>query len=348
MNSQQNQLTPWSNDPVSDAPGEAIYVRDEATGEVWGPTALPIRDKAASYSASHGQGYSRFEHASRGIALELLQYVPVEDSIKISRLKITNQSGRERHLSVTAYVEWVLGTSRSASAPFIVTEIDPQTGAMFWRTIHGMHQFSERVAFADLKGRQTAWTGDRTEFVGRDGGLERPLGLTLGAVLSNRVGAGLDPCGVLQTQVRLSADTTTEIAVFLGEGANRADVQALIAKYRKADLDAVFGEVVHQWDDTLGAVQVKTPDRALDILLNRWLPYQTACVPGVGARRFLSGERCLRFSRSTPGCHGALRIAPRCGAGASVAGCRPAIRRRRCSALVAAGIGARYPHSRLR
>jgi cyclic beta-1,2-glucan synthetase len=277
MNSQQNQLTPWSNDPVSDAPGEAIYVRDEATGEVWGPTALPIRDKAASYSASHGQGYSRFEHVSRGIALEFLQYVPLEDSIKISRLKITNQSGRERRLSVTAYVEWVLGTSRSASAPYIVTEIDAQSGAILARNPWNA-QFSERVAFADLNGRQTAWTGDRTEFVGRDGGLERPLGLTTGAVLSNRVGAGLDPCGVLQTQVRLSADTSTEIVVFLGEGASRADIQALIAKYRNADLDAVFGEVVHQWDDTLGAVQVKTPDRALDILLNRWLPYQVlAC-----------------------------------------------------------------------
>ncbi len=277
MNSQQNQLTPWSNDPISDAPGEVIYVRDDVTGEVWGPTALPIRDKAASYSASHGQGYSRFEYASRGIALELLQYVPVDDSIKISRLKITNQSGRERRLSVTAYVEWVLGTSRSATAPFIVTDIDPQTGAMLARNPWNA-EFSERVAFADLNGRQTAWTGDRTEFIGRDSGLEQPLGLMAGTALSNRVGAGLDSCSALQTQVRLGADGTTEIVFFLGECANRTDVQALIAKYRKADLDSVFDDVVRQWDDTLGAVQVKTPDRALDILLNRWLPYQVlAC-----------------------------------------------------------------------
>src|SRR5690606_20239536 len=116
VNSQQNQLTPWSNDPVGDAPGEALYVRDEVTGEVWGPTALPIRIRHASYSARHGQGYSRFEHVSHGIGLELLQYVPTDDPIKISRLKITNQSGRERHLSVTAYVEWVLGGSRATSA----------------------------------------------------------------------------------------------------------------------------------------------------------------------------------------------------------------------------------------
>ncbi len=111
VNSQQNQLTPWSNDPIGDAPGEVIYVRDEDTGEVWGPTALPIREKTAPYSVRHGQGYSRFEHTSHGISLDLLQYVPVDDPIKISRLKIANHSGRERRLSVTAYVEWVLGTN---------------------------------------------------------------------------------------------------------------------------------------------------------------------------------------------------------------------------------------------
>ena len=276
LNSQQNRLTPWSNDPVSDSPGEAIYVRDEETGEVWGPTAFPVRDKTASYSVHHGQGYSRFEHTSRGIVLELLQYVPVDDPIKISRLKITNQSGRERRLSVTAYVEWVLGNSRTTTAPFIVTEIDPETGAILARNPWS-DQFAECVAFADLNGRQTAWTGDRTEFIGRDSALDRPLGLTLGATLSNRVGAGFDPCGVLQTQVRLNASGATEIVFFLGE-ALRPNARTLIAKYRKADLDATFNEVVQQWDDTLGTVQVKTPDRSLDILLNRWLPYQTlAC-----------------------------------------------------------------------
>ena len=125
----------------------------------------------------HGQGYSRFEHGSHGIALELLQYVPVADSIKIARLKIVNRSGRERRLSVTAYVEWVLGQSRAANAPFIVTEIDPETGAMFAQNGWN-NQFGERVAFVDMNGRQTAYTADRSEFIGRDGALDRPLALT--------------------------------------------------------------------------------------------------------------------------------------------------------------------------
>ncbi|HEX3430271.1 MAG TPA: glucoamylase family protein [Rhizomicrobium sp.] len=276
INSQQNQLTPWSNDPVGDAPGEAIYVRDEESGDMWGPTALPIREKN-SYLSSHGQGYSRFEHDSHGISLELLQYVPAGDPIKISRLKIVNHSGRARRLSVTAYVEWVLGTNRSVAAPFVVTEGDPETRAIFARNPWS-DEFGERVAFADLNGRQTSWTADRTEFIGRDGALDRPLALSGAAPLSGRAGAGLDPCAALQTLVTLAAVGTTEIVFFLGETATKVEAQALIAKYRKADLDAVLTEITGQWDSILGVVQVKTPDRALDILLNRWLLYQTlAC-----------------------------------------------------------------------
>ncbi|MGD0144976.1 MAG: glycosyl transferase, partial [Rhizomicrobium sp.] len=276
-NSQQNQLTPWSNDAVGDAPGEAFYVRDEDTGEIWSPTALPIREKNSPYSVRHGQGYSRFEHNSHGVSLELLQYVPTDDPVKISRLRIANHSGRERRLTITAYVEWVLGANRTATAPFVVTEINPETGAIFAQNPWS-EQFNERVAFADLNGRQTAWTCDRTEFLGRDGTLDRPLGLTPGMVLSNRAGAALDPCAALQAQIRLSAVGSTEIVFFLGQTATKPEAQALIAKYRKADLDAVFAEVTRQWDDILGTVQVKTPDRALDILVNRWLPYQTlAC-----------------------------------------------------------------------
>jgi len=277
INSQQNQLSPWSNDSVSDRPGEVIYLRDEDSGELWGPTALPIREEAQPYVVRHGQGYSRFEHTSHGIWLELLQYVPVDDPIKISRLKIRNLSGRSRRLSVIAYVEWVLGSSRATSAPFVVTEIDSETGAML-ATNHWRPGFSSRVAFADLAGRQVAWTGDRTEFLGRDGTLDHPAALESGTVLSNRVGAGLDPCGALQTRLELAPNAATEIVFFLGEAATTVEAIALVTRYRIADLDSVLGAVTRLWDDTLGKVQVRTPDRAMDILLNRWLLYQTlAC-----------------------------------------------------------------------
>jgi cyclic beta-1,2-glucan synthetase len=274
LNSRENQLTPWANDPVTDRPGEVLYLRDEESGELWGPTALPIRDHGTHYSARHGQGYSRFEHSSHGIDLDLIVYVPMGDPIKISRLKIRNTSQRVRRLSVTAYVEWVLGQSRAATAPYIVTTVDPGTGAMFahnpWNSV-----FGSRVAFADLAGSQTQWTADRREFLGRHGTLDRPAALTGRTPLSQRVGAGLDPCCALQTFVELAADEMVEVVFFLGQAASATDAQSLLIRYRSVDLDAVFHTVVQHWDDVLGMVQVKTPDRSLDVILNRWMLYQT-------------------------------------------------------------------------
>ncbi|HCL62848.1 MAG TPA: glycosyl transferase, partial [Rhizobiales bacterium] len=277
VNSRENQLTPWSNDPVTDRPGEAIYVHDDETGTLWGPTALPIRDEAGSYVARHGRGYSRFEHTAHGIALDLLQFVPLDDPIKISRLKLHNTSSRTRYLSVTAYAEWVLGPSRTVSAPFVATEIDHVTGAMFARNAWNT-AFGSRVAFADLNGCQRDWTGDRREFIGRNGTLSSPAALAGATALSKTVGAGLDPCGALRTNIKLPPHGTVEVVFFLGQAASAEDARSLIARYRAANLDTVLSDVDQYWDDALGAVQVKTPDRPMDIMLNGWLLYQTlAC-----------------------------------------------------------------------
>lgn len=274
VNSRENQLTPRSNDPVSDSSGECIYVRDDDSGEIWTATALPIRNDASRYIARHGQGYSRFEHTAHGIALDLLQFVPLDDPVKISRLKIKNVSGRRRRLSITAYVEWALGPSRAACAPYVVTEIDPRTGVMLARNPWRM-EFGSRVAFADLAGRQRSWSGDRTEFIGRNGSFALPAALARREPLSKRVGAGLDPCGALQTAVDIPANADVEITFLLGEAATGEEAVSLAERYRAANLEEVFGNVTRFWTKTLGAVQVRTPDRAMDILLNGWLLYQT-------------------------------------------------------------------------
>src|SRR5256712_339886 len=277
INSRENQLTPWSNDPVGDTPGETLYIRDEDSGTLWGPTLLPIREEARPYIVRHGQGYSRFEHTSHGIALDLLQFVPWDDPVKISRLRIENRTGRARRLSITAYAEWVLGVSRSAAAPFIVTALDDDTVALLARNPWNI-DFPDRVAFADLGGRQTAWTCDRTEVLGRHGTPDHPAALERGDRLSGRIGAGLDPCAALQATLELPAAGSAEIVFLLGEAATNEEARALILRYRTADLDRTLQEVTTHWDDILGAVQVRTPDRSMDLLLNRWLLYQTlAC-----------------------------------------------------------------------
>lgn len=241
-NSRERQITPWSNDPVTDQPSLVLYLQDEETGELWTPTAAPIRDETATYVARHGFGYTRFEHASRGLALQRIDYVAPDDPVRITRLVIENRSGRPRSLRITAYVDWSLGAAREASAPHVSTKLDPATGAVFassrWNPV-----YADRIAFADLGGRQTAWTGDRREFLGRNGGVAAPFALTQRTTLSGRLGAGLDPCCALQAVVELPPRGKREVPFSLGDADDEAHASQLVAAYRRADLEAVLGRV---------------------------------------------------------------------------------------------------------
>jgi cyclic beta-1,2-glucan synthetase len=275
-NSKENQLTPWSNDPVCDPPGEALYVRDEASGELYSPTASPIRDHG-QYIARHGFGYSRFSHQVDELALDLLQYVPLADPLKISRLTLRNLSSRRRQLSVTAYAQWVLGSSPAASATFITTSVCPVTGALL-ATNRWSNTNPGAVAFADLSPRAADYTCDRSEFLGRQGSHQAPAALLDDQPMRRASGAGLDPCAALTCSVDLGPGQTVEVVWLLGQESSLAGVQNLIERYRVLDLDEVLAGVEAWWQETLGAVQVNTPERSLDIMLNGWLMYQAiAC-----------------------------------------------------------------------
>ena len=191
LNSRENRLTPWSNDTVSDPPGEIIYLRDEDTGTVWSTTPAPIRE-AEPYTIRHGQGYTVFEHTSHGISQELLLFVPLKGSVKISLLRLRNRTDRKRRLTITQFNELVLGFSRSSSAPYIITEIDPQTGRIFARNPFN-NEFAGRVAYVATNENFSSETCDRKEFLGSNGSPAQPAALRR-TQLAGRDGAGLDPC----------------------------------------------------------------------------------------------------------------------------------------------------------
>jgi cyclic beta-1,2-glucan synthetase len=277
LNSQQNPLTPWPNDPVSDSTHEVLYLRDEDTGVLWSATALPIHVTGAKYVTTHGKGWSRFTSDAHGIELELIQCVPISDSLKLSRLRLRNRSSRPRRLSITGYVEWALGANGTAPAPFVSTARDEMTGALFARN-RWRPDFGERVAFIDLAGAQHSMSGDRAAFLGPLGSVAHPAALRDNAPLNGHLGAGLDPCGALQTRIALPPNTQIDLVFMLGDAVDEAAAQALISRYRATGMDAVLAEVAAQWNDLLDTVQVRTPDRAMDILLNDWLLYQvTSC-----------------------------------------------------------------------
>ncbi|MGQ0619825.1 MAG: GH36-type glycosyl hydrolase domain-containing protein [Panacagrimonas sp.] len=275
-NAREFRLTPWHNDPVSDIGGEALYLRDEENGQVWSPTALPCRGDGA-YVARHGFGYSVFEHTEGGISSELTVFVALDAPVKFSVLKLRNASGRARRLSATGYVEWLLGDLRSRCAPHVSTFVDSGSGALFARNPYNT-EFASRVTFFDVDDLARSITGDRTEFLGRNGTLQYPAALKL-ARLSGRMGAGLDPCAAIQVPFDLADGEERQIIFRLGVGRDIEEGRALVKRFRElGSARKSLAAVWEYWKKTLDVIQIDTPDPALNALTNGWLIYQTlAC-----------------------------------------------------------------------
>jgi len=275
-NAHEFRLTPWNNDPVNDLTGEAFYLRDEETGHFWSPTPQPTRSKQP-YTSRHGFGYSVFEHNERGVISELWVYVAVDAAVKFSVLKIHNTSGRPRRLCAIAYVEWVLGDLRSKTAMHVSTEIDSLNGAIYARNPYNT-EFSEMIGFFTVDDRSRTVSGDRTEFIGRNGSIQNPAALSR-LHLSGRVGAALDPCAAIQVTFDLVDGEEREIVFTLGAGHGVEDARLLVQRFcGSVGAKDALQAVSKYWTHTLGAVQVETPDQSLNVLANGWLIYQTlAC-----------------------------------------------------------------------
>ena len=272
-NAHEFRLTPWHNDPVSDASGEALYVRDEESGVFWSPTPLPARGRTG-YDCRHGFGYTVFEHAEDGIASELTVFVALDAPVKLAVLKLGNRSNRIRRLSVTGYWELVLGEWRHANLMHIVTETDPLSGMLVARNAYG-RAANERLVAVDVSETARTLTGSRTEFIGRNGTLRDPEALRR-VKLSGRTGAGLDPCAAMQAYLQIEPDEEREVVFTLATAGSLEDARALGERFcSPAGARQALEAVWEYWNHTLGAVHVETPDRAIDILANGWLLYQT-------------------------------------------------------------------------
>ncbi len=272
VNSGEHRLSPWSNDPVVDPPGEVLYLRDEETGEVWTPTPSPAPDSGA-YQVRHGAGATVFLHRSQGLRQELTLGVARADPVKIIRLELTNLRPRPRRLTATYYVEWVLGPDRELTAAHLVPDFDARAEVLLvrnpWNPEH-----AARTAFLCSDRPLHGITTDRTEFLGRYGDLSHPLGLfTVGP--SGRVEAGPDPCGVVQIHLELGPEETVVCHFLLGDAPGRREAVELAHRYRDSRrAEEALEETRREWEEILGRLTVHTPDPALDLLLNRWLPYQ--------------------------------------------------------------------------
>ena len=293
QNSGENRLTPWRNDPVSDTPSEAVYLRDEDTGQIWSPTPLSARADAP-YLIRHGAGYSVFEHASHGLLQNLTIFVATDEPVKIVQLKLQNTTKRMRRINVTYYAEWVLGSARESTAAYITPEFDSNLFALLARNGYNT-DFGQRVAFLASTREPAGVTTDRTEFLGKLGSYIRPAALER-VGLTPRVEPGSDPCGVLQFLLWLQPGETKEITFLLGQGADRADAQRLIKHFQNIqNVETARERVSKFWNEILEQTQVQTPDPGMDILLNRWLLYQSLSCRFWGRTAFYQSSGAYGF-----------------------------------------------------
>ena len=275
-NSGENRLTPWRNDAVTDMPGEALYIRDEETGLVWSPTLMPA-GADTTHVIRHGAGYSIFESQSHGLNQNIRVFAATDAPVKIVQLNLQNLWNRLRRVTVTYYAEWVLGTTRDTNQAHIMPEFVADENALL-AVNHFNSEFGERVAFLASNKKPHNITTDRTEFLGRMGSMRAPAALRrIG--LESSVNAGVDPCAVIQLHVDLAPGAMEEVFFLIGEGKDRAESLALIGQIQtRAGVEAIWDSVQRQWDDILNAIVVETPDAGMNLMLNRWLMYQTmAC-----------------------------------------------------------------------
>jgi cellobiose phosphorylase len=281
-NAQLFRLTPWHNDPVTGSSGEALYLRDEETGHFWSATPWPCGG-AAPFVTRHGFGYSVFEHIEDGIGTALTVFVALDAGVKFYSLVVSNHSTRARRLTATGYVEWVMGDSRSKSAMHVTTQIDAGSGAIHARNPYN-GEFANWVGFFDVDdparntGAHRNVSGDRTEFLGRNGTPHDPAAMHR-TRLSGKVGAALDPCAALRVGFELAAGEHREIVFRLGAASNAEAATRLVQRCRgSVAAHEALEAVVRHWRHVLGAVQIDTPDAGLNVLANGWLVYQTlAC-----------------------------------------------------------------------
>ncbi|MCC5986317.1 MAG: cellobiose phosphorylase [Pararhodobacter sp.] len=273
LNSGENRLTPWRNDPVCDPQVEALYLRDEVSGQVWTPTPLPAGGDTA-FRVRHGAGTTTWQGAGQGFEQELCVCVASDDPVKLVRLRLHNRSARPRRITATYYAEWLLGAVAGRPDPFLSAAYDGEARALIARNARNP-VFAGRVAFLTASHAAHSLTCSRADFLGLQGNMADPEALRRWNLGEESACTG-DVCAAYQIHLDIAPGESVEAHFVLGQGESAEAATALAGHWRDpARMRAEFEFVRQGWASRLNAVQVRTPDPAFDIMVNRWLPYQT-------------------------------------------------------------------------
>ncbi|MGR9173902.1 GH36-type glycosyl hydrolase domain-containing protein [Rhizobium sp. KDH_Rht_773_N] len=274
QNSRDHQLTPWTNDMVTNRPGEAFYLKDLDRGSVIVPYSSLAQRSDTRFEARHGLGYSVFSTVQDEIALEVTQTLHMEKSVKLTRLRIRNDAGEARKLRLYGYAEWILGNHPTKSKPFIISSFDSASGAVFASNPFSV-SFGTRVAAFAASETPSSVSTSRREFIGRHGTIQQPRTVSAGSRLSNALDLDGDPAAALAFDLTIEPGEVREVCFYMGDAASQEDAAALIADIRSVAFEDILDRTRDFWKKFTGKTRVSTPDQRLDFMVNSWLPYQT-------------------------------------------------------------------------
>jgi len=276
-NSRENKITTWSNDPVLDTHSEAFFIRDNERKIFWSPAPGPVPGNG-NYEAVHGFGHTTFHHKSAGLKQELTHFVPLSDSVKISRLTIENVDRKSCSLSLFRYLDTVLGVSRKSSSRYVTSHFMNEMQSLFSRNFYN-NEFAGRVAYSGVYmpdyEDEVFYTTERENFIGRNRSLNNPIAVGKNKNLDNRIDVGSDPCAALQFDLNLEKGEKRVIYFFDGEAKSEVEAKKVLSEYRDVEkAESALSSVIDFWSDKIGRVQVETPDKSIDLMVNGWLTYQ--------------------------------------------------------------------------
>ncbi len=274
INSRENKLTPWYNDPINDIPSEIIYLKDNDTGEIFTITPKPIRGEE-EYLITYGKGYAVFNHNSHGIEQSLTMFVPIDDKIKISLINLKNTTKKTRNLTLVYYIRPVLGVTDEETQSLIKTSMESED--IFKIKNSSNTEFKNSTIFIASSEKIKSYTGDRLEFLGNIPDYENPRGVNLDN-LSNSVGIGYNPCGAIEIEIVIPPGEEKELVFLLGEERDLEKGYKTINKYKDLKESKMALENIKEfWNRTIDTIQVFTKDESLNYMMNSWLIYQTIC-----------------------------------------------------------------------
>ena len=279
------------NSVPPDSGGRYVYLRDNGSGEYWSPSWQPTQRKLDHYECRHGLSYTQIASAYLGVRAETLYFVPLDETLEIWRLRVSNERDTPADISVFSSVEFCLWDAQDDATNFqrnySTGEVEVADGVIYHKTEY--RERRDHIAYFACSEPLAGFDTQRAAFLGAYRGWDKPAAVERGESF-NSIAHGWSPHGSHHVRLSLAPGESREVVFLLGYWENPRDqkfdppgsgvvnkalVRPVIDRWlRPATVADGFDRLRESWTSLLSALRVDTPDRDANRMANIWNPYQ--------------------------------------------------------------------------